>query len=106
MINIKNTNITLKGGEVVMKFTNNKGGFGERIMVICKQEKDKETLKQLTKAGYFLFGLPTFYNGFGTFFLLNKSLKQKTRNGKQIAISNEMYHINKHIESFSPIKVY
>ena len=97
---IKNTNIVLKGGEYIVLFTNNKGGFGERLMLITNNEK---TVKQYTKAGYFIFGSPEFYSN-GRFFALTKSLQQKTRNKKQIVIDNAIYHINKHIEAGRIVK--
>lgn len=90
---IKNTNIALSGGEYITLFTNNAGGYGERLLLITN---NIQTIKKYTKAGYFIFGSPEFYSN-GRFFALTKSLQQKTRNKKQIVIDNAMYHINSHI---------
>jgi hypothetical protein len=95
MLQLKNTNLTLKGGEIIFTYTNNSNGIGERILVVCNQERGNITLKKYKKAGYYLFGKPAFYNG--QFYLLNKNLKQSTKKGRQIVISNELYHIEKHI---------
>jgi len=97
---IKNTNIVLIGGEFIISFTNNAGGYGERLMLITN---DVKTVKQYTKAGFFIFGSPELYSN-GRFFALTKSLQQKTRNKKQIVIENAMYHINKHIAAGKTVK--
>lgn len=94
-VEIKNTNIILKGGEYIVNFTNNIGGFGERTMLITNSIKE---IKKYQKAGYFIFGSPEIFIN-GNFYLLTKTLKNKTKNHKNICILNSMYHINKHIEN-------
>jgi hypothetical protein len=95
MLQIKNTNLTLKGGEIILTYTYQDKGIGERILVICDQEKGTKTLNKYKKIGLYLYGKPVFYNN--VFYLLNKNLKQATKKGRQIVIGNELYHIEKHI---------
>ena len=103
MINIKNTNLTLKGGEVLMNFTTIKNGFGNRMLVVCSQHNEKKVLSKYKKLGFF-FSSATFFDGYN-FFRLTKSLKQYTIKGKQVVISNELYHINKHVENGNSINI-
>lgn len=101
MLNLKNTNICLKGGETITKLNTIKGGFGESILVICPQEKDKKILNRYKKLGFY-HSYSVFFDGYN-FFRLTKGLSQYFIKGKQVVIGNEIYHINKHIENGNKI---
>ena len=103
MIQLKNTNLTLKGGEIILTYTYKDKGIGERLIVICNQDNGAKTLSKYKKCGLFLFGNPVFYQNY--FFKLNKNLKQSTKQGKQIVIQNELYHIEKHILNGGKISI-
>ena len=89
-MNIKNTNITLNNGAYFLEYCPSGNSYGERVTFLTY--KPKEVLKECKKAGYYLFGSPILFQD-GLFYLLNKTLKQKTRNHKNICVSNAMYHI-------------
>ena len=95
MLQIKNTNIFLKGGEIITKVTTEKNGFGSPTLVISNQEKAAKVLKAYKYLGFY-HSYSVFFDG-TNFFRLTKGLKQYTIKGKQVVIGNEVYHINKHI---------
>jgi len=103
MLQLKNTNLTLKGGEILLTYTYQEKGIGERLLVICKQENGLKTLNKYKKNGLYLFCNPVFYQEY--FFKLNKNLKQATKKGQQIVIQNELYHIDKHIQNGGKISI-
>lgn len=104
MLQLKNTNYALKQNSCVLNFTTAPDGFGERLIVICSENKAKETLKKYLKLGFYSSFSNTFFDG-ENFFKLNKGLKICTRNGAKIAIGNEFWHINKHIENGNKITI-
>jgi hypothetical protein len=95
-MNLKNTNIELKEGAYFLEYCPSGDSFGNRILILTYNIK--ETLKKYKKANYYLFASPLLFSE-NLFFLLNNSMKIRTKNGKKIAIGNALYHINEHINN-------
>ena len=91
MINIKNTNLTIKNGAYILDFCPSGNSYGKRITIICYDAK--KCLKKYKD--WYLFGTPLKYIEGDGFMALRKSMEPKTRNKQKILISNAMYHINK-----------
>ena len=89
---VKNTNLRINEGAYILTFEAN---GTNRKTVICYDLKN--TLKKYKKAGFNLFGSASLYTN-NNFFALTKGFKFRTRNRKKIAISNEIWHINKAVE--------
>ena len=92
MKTIQNTNITINEGAYFIEYCPSGNSFGERITVMTYDAK--KALKKYKSAGYYLFGSPMQYSN-GMFYKLTKSLKNSTKNHKDVVIGNAMYHIQK-----------
>jgi hypothetical protein len=101
MIQLTKINYTIKDNTFIVFLTNNAAGIGERELLFT-QSKDK--IKKYIKAGYFIFGSPQIYID-GHFYLLTKSLKNRTKHHKKIVVLNAMYHIDLHINGENKIHI-
>lgn len=89
-MNIKNTNIEIKQGAYFIDFCGSSNGCGQRTTILTY--KPKETIKNYTRAGFFIFGSPMLFLE-NRFHLLSKTLRHRTKNKQNIVVLNAMYHI-------------
>lgn len=95
MIQIKNTNLTIKNGAYLIEFCPSGNSYGERKMIICYNLK--KTLKKYKD--WYIFGSSMQYKeGYG-FIALRKSFKPKTKNKAKVVVGNAIYFIKQSLKN-------